>query len=491
MICRLLIVFILLSSCNNQTRKIDKLFIGGEPDLTKERISRVENGLQEAVLLSNNLDKTFSLLDRMEYYDVPGLSIAAIKDNEIEWAKCYGLKLKNSTDSISLSTKFQAASLSKPLSAIVALKMADNGLIHLDSSANSQLTTWKIPDNDFTFENAISPRNLILHTSGLNVPGYPGYKIDSDIPNLIDLLSGIGNSNTEPTEVIVKPNTEWIYSGAGYSVLQLLMIEKSGLSFPELMQNELFQPLNIKNSTFEQENLHSIAFAHLENGEVVEKGYHIYPEMAAAGLWTTPIDYAMIVCELQKSYKGESNLILSQKLAQNALSNHWGGMGLGFILRNNENNVALAYSGGNHGYICDIYSYLLSGSGVVVMTNSNNGAPLIEEFYRSLSKEYKWADWKPDTIQTIPMDSALIKRIIGSYSGLSRDREEFQFELIKQPDGLYYKTRERKYPVFLISDFEFLIPEQDWRLSIFVDNFEIDSLKFRLEYGRGIARRNN
>lgn len=490
MIIRLLIVFLLFVSCN-QTKQVERLLVNGNADLINEKILRIENGLQEAVLITDNVDKTFSIKERMEYYDVPGLSIAVVKDNKIEWAKSYGLKLKNSTDSVSLSTKFQAASLSKPLTAIVALKMIDKGMIQLDSSVNSQLTTWKIPDNENTANISITPRHLILHTSGLNVPGYPGYKKDSEVPELIELLNGVGNSNTEPTKVLVKPNTEWRYSGAGYSVLQLLMIEKSGMSFPELMKNELFHPINITNSTFKQEDLHDIAFAHLENGQIVEKGYHIYPEMAAAGLWTTPIDYAKVVCELQKSYKGESNLILSQNSAQNALSKHWGGMGLGFILRNNGDSTALAYSGGNHGYICDIYSYLHSESGVVIMTNSNNGAPLIEEIYRSLSKEYKWTDWKPDTIQAISMDSVLIKRIVGGYSGLSRDNEEFQFDLIEQANGLYYKTRDKKYPVFAISDFEFVIPEQDWRLSLLNDNLAIDSLKFRLEYGRGIARRKN
>ena len=491
MIHRVLILIILLSSCNNQTKKLDNLLINGNPTLIKEKIFRVENGLQEAVLLTNKHDRTFSLQERMKYYEVPGLSIAVIKDNKIEWAKSYGLKLKNSTDSVSLSTKFQAASLSKPLTAIVALKMVDKKKIQLDSSVNSQLTTWKIPENDFTTDISITPRHLILHTSGLNVPAYPGYEKDSEIPELIELLNGVGNSNTEPTKVLVKPNTEWRYSGAGYSVLQLLMIEKSELSFPKLMQNELFKPLNITNSSFEQESLHDIAFAHLENGNVVEKGYHIYPEMAAAGLWTTPVDYAKVICELQKSYRGESNLILNQKSAQYALSKHWGGMGLGFILRNNGDSTALAYSGGNHGYICDIYSYLHNGSGVVIMTNSNNGAPLIEEIYRSLSKEYKWADWRPDTIHNITIDLVLINRIVGRYSGLSRDNEEFQFELINQTDGLYYKTREKIYPVFAISEFEFVIPEQNWRLSILNDNSEVDSLKFRLEYGKGIARRKN
>lgn len=178
-------------------------------------------------------------------------------------------------------------------------------------------------------------------------------------------------------------------------------------------------------------------------------------------------------------------------MAQKSLTKHWGGMGIGYILRNDGDNLALAYSGGNHGYICDIYSYLKLGSGVVVMTNSNNGAPLIEEIYRCLSKEYNWPNWEPDTIQPKPIDSVLLQGMIGEYSGLSRDNEEFQFELIEQADSLYYITRGRKYPVFAISDFEFVIPEQDWRLTILSENYNADSLKFRLEYGKGIAKRNN
>jgi CubicO group peptidase (beta-lactamase class C family) len=485
---------VVISSCNFKNN-YDRLLINGKESTIVQKIARVENGLQNAVFVSNAENDFYSISDRMKYYDVAGLSITVIKNNEIEWAKAYGVKSKNTTDSVTLNTIFQAASLSKPVTAIIALKMADEGQIYLDSSINSQLKTWKIPDNKFTKSTAVTPKQLILHLSGLNISHYPGYKKGQAVPSLIEVLKGEKPANTKITEVQIEPYTQWRYSGAGYSALQLLMNEKSQSTFPELMNEKLFKPLGIVNSTFEQENLSEIrddiAQAYTENGEMVEGGYHIYPEMAAAGLWTTPIDYATIICELQKSYFGTSNLLLNKKSTHYAFAKHWGDMGLGYILRNDGDSVALAFSGGNHGYICDMYSYLHLGSGIVIMTNSNNAGPFIEEIYRSVSREYNWPNWKPDTIKALPVDSVLIKKIIGKYNGLSRDDEHFQFEILSIKDSLYYETNDRFYPLYAVSESEFVIPEQNWRLSVFQDAVSVDSLKFRLEYGRGIAKRDN
>jgi hypothetical protein len=270
-------------------------------------------------------------------------------------------------------------------------------------------------------------------------------------------------------------------------------MDKMNMSFPELMEQELFEPLSIENSTFEQENLENIrtdiAMAHLENGEMVEGGYHLYPEMAAAGLWATSMDYAKIVCEIQKSYVGESTIIMDKENAKNALSRHWDNMGLGFIMSDKGDRIALSFSGGNHGYTCDVYSYLHLGSGAVIMTNSDNGGPLIEEIYSSISQEYNWAFWKPDTISPIILDTSIINEIKGSYVGLSRDDKEFSFTISGSLEELVYQTKHRKYPMYSVSKDKFVIPEQDWKLWILKHDNKIDSLRFKLGYGRGIAKR--
>ncbi len=495
--CFTILTFLTIFSCNtNKENRKERIYINSDTNLIEEKIAHIENGLMHAVLLADQPIKTFSIYDRMDYYDVPGLSIAIIKDNQIEWAKSYGVKRRNSTDSVSINTLFQAASLSKPITALVVLKLVEQGKIDLDSNINNQLNRWKIPENAYTVNRKITPKDLILHTSGLEIPHFPGYTENDSLPTLIDILNGENNSNTEAATVHFEPYSKWSYSGAGYVVLQLLLMEKLNMSFSELMQEELFNPLEISNSTFEQENLlkirNDIALAHLENGEVVENGYHLYPEMAAAGLWTTPMDYAKIVCEIQNEYQGNSNLILSEEMAKNALSRHYWHMALGFIMDEEGDSIALNFSGGNHGYICDIYSYLNAGSGAIIMSNSNNAGPLIESLFYSISKEYKWSNWKPDTISPEILDYPEIDKLKGEYTGLSRDNEEFSFIITGNPDSLVFKTAGREYPIYAVSETKFVIPEQDWKIWTYNSNNKIDSVKFKIDlYGRGIARRKN
>ncbi len=492
----LVILLTVVTSCqrNRSDENIERLFINDDNKLIEESISQIENGLTPAFQVADQPKVPFNILERMEYYDVPGVSIAIIRNNEIEWAKSYGTKIKNSTDSVTINTLFQAASLSKPITALIVLKMADEGIISLDSNINKQLSSWQITENEYTRKQPVTPRNLILHTSGLNVSNYPGYEIGKELPWITDILNGKKNSNTDSVVILFEPNTRWSYSGAGYTVLQLLMTEKMNASFPELMQKELFEPLDICNSTFEQEKLSDIrddiAFGYLENGEMVEKGYHLYPEMAAAGLWTTPIDYARIVCEIQKAYHGKSNLILNEETAKIALSKHYYDMGLGFIMRNDSNEIALAFGGGNHGYICDVYSYLHLGSGAVIMTNSDNGYPLVEEIYRSISAEYNWKYARPDTIRPISPDTSIINRIKGTYTGLTSNNKEFLFT-ISGDNNLIIKVDNKKYPIYAVSKTKFIMPEQGWKIEIFKNNYQIDSIKYRIKFNSGIAKHIN
>jgi CubicO group peptidase (beta-lactamase class C family) len=244
-----LLIPVILSSCSS-SKSVDTVYMANNTSGIKEKILKIENGLLPAVVIENENSITYSIIERMQYYDVPGLSIAVIKDNKIEWAKSYGLKEKGTTDIVTLNTMFQAASMSKPITGIVAVKLAEQGKIDLYKSVNEQLKSWQIPENEFTKKKAVTPELLLLHLGGLNVHGYHGYSVSDTIPTIIDILNGTGSANSEPMKVIMEPGTKWKYSGGGYTVLQLLMEEVSGKSFPQLMKENLFDPLGIKNSTF-------------------------------------------------------------------------------------------------------------------------------------------------------------------------------------------------------------------------------------------------
>jgi len=487
----LLLIPLLSLSCSNG-KGSDTIYIANNTSGIKDKILKIENGLLPAVVIENENSITYSIIERMQYYDVPGLSIAVIKDNKIEWAKSYGLKEKGTTDIVTLNTMFQAASMSKPITGIVAVKLAEQGKIDLYKSVNEQLKSWQIPENEFTKKKAVTPELLLLHLGGLNVHGYHGYSVSDTIPTIIDILNGTGSANSEPMKVIMEPGTKWKYSGGGYTVLQLLMEEVSGKSFPQLMKENLFNPLGIKNSTFSH-NLsrseeESIAKAYKYDGSMVKGGYHIYPEKTAAGLWCTPSDYAKMVIEIQKAYFGQSNKIVSQKTAETLFTRNLGYMGYGFMIRLQGDSTAIAFGGGNKGFTCNIFSYFHQGSGAVIMVNSDNGK-VMGEILRSMSKEYSWPELKPKTMKAADVATSTLLNYVGTYKGISTDNVEFTFEISLENKCLYSTINNRTSKLYAKNEKEFIIPDGDWSIS-FKDGI-IDSLEFYVDYEKGIANRIN
>lgn len=488
----LLIPVLSLSCCNDPTS--DTIYIANNTSGIEEEIMKIENGLLPAVVIENEDNITYSIIDRMQYYDVPGLSIAVIKDNKIEWAKSYGVKEKGTSDRVTLKTMFQAASMSKPITGIVAVKLAEQGKIDLYKSVNEQLKSWQIPENEFTKKKAITPELLLLHLGGLNVHGYHGYAVSDTIPTIIDILNGAGPANSEPMNVLFEPGTKWRYSGGGYTILQLLMEDVSGKSFPQLMKENLFDPLGIKNSTFSH-NLSknekaSIAKAYKYDGSMVEGGYRIHPEKSAAGLWCTPSDYAKMVIEIQKAYFGQSDKIVSQKAAETLVTRNRGTMGYGFMIRLHGDSTAIAFGGGNKGFTCNIFSYFHQGTGAVIMVNSDNGK-VMGEILRSMSREYAWPELKPKTMKTADVADSTLLNYVGTYKGISTDKMEFAFEISLRNKGLYSTINNRTSKLYAKNEKEFIIPDGDWSISFIDMDGEIDSLEFFVDYEKGIANRIN
>ncbi len=200
-----LLIPVIMSSCSSY-KAADTVYMTNNTSGIKEKILKIENGLLPEVIIENEDSISYSIIERMQYYDVPGLSIAVIKDNKIEWAKSYGVKEKGTTDIVTLNTMFQAASMSKPITGIVAVRLAEQGKIDLYRNVNEQLKSWQIPENEFTKKKPVTPELLLMHLSGLNVHGYPGYAVSDTIPNIIDILNGTSPANTEPMKVAIEPN---------------------------------------------------------------------------------------------------------------------------------------------------------------------------------------------------------------------------------------------------------------------------------------------
>jgi CubicO group peptidase (beta-lactamase class C family) len=357
------------------------------------RIKRVENGLVPAKAAANAPGA--NIRDRMDALKVPGVSLAVINDFKVEWAQAYGVLDAETREAVRVSSLFQAASISKPVAAMAALKLVQDGKLDLNADVNSVLKSWKLPDNEFTSKTKVTLKHLLSHTGGLTVHGFPGYAVPGPVPTLLMVLDGVKPANTPAIRVDMEPGLKFRYSGGGYAILQQMLLDVLGYPFPDLMRDIVLSPLGMWDSTYEQplppDKLKAAAAGHRAGGALVPGKRHTYPEMAAAGLWTTPTDLATFAIEIQNSALGKSNKVLSRASAEKMLTPVLESYGLGLGI--DTVGGYFQHSGGNDGFTCMLYSGRASGKGVVIMTNSDAGSQLFQEILRSVAREYKWENF--------------------------------------------------------------------------------------------------
>ncbi len=329
---------------------------------------------------------------------VPGVSVAVINNGAIEWARGYGVAQAGSKRAVSTETLFQAASISKPVAAFAALHLAEQGKLSLDEDVNNKLSTWKVPAGAQTAESPVTMRNLLNHSAGTTVHGFRGYAAGEAVPTLTELLDGAKPANSGPVRVATRPGEQWRYSGGGFSIAQLLMSSVSGKAFAPLMADLVLSPLGMKHSTFAQPlpaALHSVAATgHDENGKPIKGKWHIYPEQAAAGLWTTPSDLARFAIELQQASAGKSDKVISQAMATQMLTRLKGSYGLGISVGEVEGEPSFSHGGSNEGFRTFLFALTMGGQGAVVMTNGERGSGVAGELLHSIAAEYRWKEWR-------------------------------------------------------------------------------------------------
>lgn len=391
---------------------------GGNADLAR-RIERVENGLIPAIVIKGQPPAPISIRDRMSFYKTPGVSVAVINNGVVEWARGYGVREAGKNDPVTPHTMFQAASISKPVAAAGALLLVQQGKLELDADVNRTLVPWKVPENEFTRNEKVTLRRLLSHTAGLTVHGYGGYAEGESLPTLRQVLEGTKPANSAPTRADIVPGSKWRYAGGGYSVVQQLMIDVTGKSFPMLMQESVLRKIGMSDSTYEQplgQRWHGkAASAHGSDGAVIKGRWHTYPEMAAAGLWTTPSDLARFAVTLQQAVHGRSNRLLSTETAQQMLTPGLGDWGLGLGVKGSGRAARFSHGGSNEGFRASLVAYRDTGQGAVVMTNSDNGAALAQEILLGIAREYGWADFTAREKVLANVDPAVFDAYAGAY----------------------------------------------------------------------------
>lgn len=380
----------------------------------EQHIQHVTSGLIGGVVIKGDEHATHTLADRMKELNVPGVSIAVLHNGKIEWARGFGVRSIGGAP-VDAETLFQAGSISKPLAALAALKLVDAGRLDLDRNVNDYLKSWKLPDNEFTVSHKVTVRNILNHTAGLTVWGFPGYSRDTKMPSTVEVLDGKGN--TPAIRVWKQPDLSWRYSGGGYTILQLLLSDQSGVSFPVLMHDSVLKPLQMTHSTYQQplpDVLHAMAASGYDrSGKKVEGDWHVYPEMAAAGLWTTPRDLAKYVIAVQNSNLGASHL-LSPQLLHTMLTPGMNDHGLGPVIT--ADRLRFGHGGADDGFQAEVTGFLDGRGGVVVMANSDNGGRIASELILTLATLYGWPGIKADEHIVVDVPLSALDSLAGNYA---------------------------------------------------------------------------
>jgi len=339
---------------------------------------------------------SLTLPEVMDELRVPGMSLAVIRNFEIDWAKGYGIADLESRAKVDTETLFQAASISKPVTAMAVLKAVEDGVFSLDTDINDVLTSWHLAESEFTATQPVTPRSLTSHTSGLGDGfGFPGYHPDDSLPTTVQILDGQSPSNVGPVFMERAPFVAMKYSGGGVMIMALALVDAKGMPFVEVIKKYVLDPVGMSESTFEQPlsaaRDDNAARAHNENGEPMDAKWHVYPELAAAGLWTTPTDLAKFAIEVQKSALGRSNRVLSRQGVQEMLNPVGvGEFAVGFSIVKLGEGWYFEHGGSNWGFRALLRAHKLKGYGLIVMTNAGRGNELIEEVARRVAAAYSW-----------------------------------------------------------------------------------------------------
>lgn len=356
-----------------------------------------------------------SLADRMARWKVPGVSVAIINGCRIVETRGFGVAGADGR-LVKTQTLFQAASVTKPVAAFAALHLVDEGVLALDEDVNSRLQKWKVPDSPLLAGHPVTLRGILSHSAGLVPGGYGGYEQGAPIPTLLQILNGVEPARPKPVQVAYTPGSEWRYAGGGYLVAQLLMTEQTGKSFDSLMRDEVFAPIGMEHSGFQAPDRRDAAFGHVADGSEVPGGWHVYPELAAASLWTSAPDLARFGVAAMKAARHDKHALLSPRIADLMTTAQIGPRSLGFVIGGEGQGRRFGHDGTNEGYNSSLILYPATCQGAAILTNSDNAKPLIAELLRGIADTYGWPDpMATPVVAREEITPALSKRFVGTY----------------------------------------------------------------------------
>jgi CubicO group peptidase (beta-lactamase class C family) len=392
-------------------------------ELCPDRATRIERGLRPFAE-ATGAPQQYSLTDRMTHYGVPGVSVAVMERGQMVWTHGYGVRTVGQPEAVTADTRFQAASISKLVTATVALRLVDAGQLTLDADVQPLLKDWQLPRSDPEPRGPVTVRQLLQHTAGIGTRGFVGYPADQPVPTALEVLNGSKPANSPAVRVMQTPGQAANYSGGGYQVLQQVLTNVSRQPFPALARQQVFDPLQLAQTDFTQplaRTTTGVASGH-DQGQVLPGRWFTYPELAAAGLWSTPRELATLLLAVRSAAQGTDGflrpataraLLTSATLPNGQATGH----GLGAEIDGTGPTLRFGHAGGTVGYRCVSVLFQEAGCGAVVMTNGNAGDALAGELLRSIAAEYGWpgTDFQPRVRATVRKTPVELAAYAGEY----------------------------------------------------------------------------
>ncbi len=321
----------------------------------------------------------------------PGVSRAYRDATGKEVLKYDGVADKENSIPVDGDTVFPACSISKFVTALIVMKLNEQGLLNIDEPVNRYLHQWKLLTSDGN-ESDATIRSILNHTSGIidGEDSFYGLRRNDPAVGIEDILEGRTAYNKRRVASEKQPGTEFEYSDAGYCVLQMMISEITNSDFDEVATKYVFDMLGLKRAFFAslknielREKDRNMAAGYDSRGELIHGKYPQIPDLAASGLWSTPYELMMIAKEFIRAVNGSSTF-LSRESAQEMIrpTENFAWVGLGLFLRGEDTAVSQGW--GENGQ-CMLKMNVATGEVSVVMTNRDPGMDQTESGVEQLT----------------------------------------------------------------------------------------------------------
>ncbi len=396
--------------------------------------------MQQAITHLEQEDGSFMTVEEaMQQHGLVGLSVVVFDNYQIAWSKTWGYKFRGGTEKIDDETAFSTASISKAITATLLALLEEKGLLDLDEPVNKYLKRWKLAENSYTKEVPVTFRHLLSHTAGTTQHGFADFYKGDQVPTLLESLQGKLPRYNAPVQVTSLPGTNWSYSGGGYSVAQMAVEDHLGKSLAALAEEYLFRPLGMEHTTMYQDGhpkfLRNVAKVHNQQGEIIKTGIPICPQTAASAMWSTPVDMAKFLIELQRALAGKPTQVISSAVAKKVTAVQTtrtvGGWSMGWERYHRLGNRSwFSHGGANTGTGGHIYATMEDGNGIAFFGNGPNNIriPVLDKLRNSIILAHDWKQPNPYSARAKEIDATTGKKSRGlvsiTFSGVNECRME-------------------------------------------------------------------